>query len=84
VNPGVFTEMNVQYPCGDANAGDLFEELGLIKDAHAIALARCSVHTLSGPNGGAFGYLTWNRYFFRFNLPRGECAGFITQCCQPG
>jgi hypothetical protein len=85
VNPDVLTPMINSPLCNFGDAGEWLEQLGLINEAQASYETNVSVHTLDGPNGGAFGYINYMGLLFKFNLARGECPGFTPQCdCAEG
>lgn len=83
VNPEAQTPMTNSPLCGFGDAGEWLEQLGLINEAQASAPLTVSVHTLNGPNGGAFGYINYMGLLFKFDLARGECPGFTPQCDCP-
>lgn len=89
-NPAVDTPLMVSPMCDPADNGDLLERLGLVREALAgdgHAGASVNLHTLTGPNGGAFGYLNDGMgNIIQFDLGRANCPGFTAQCdwlCPP-
>jgi hypothetical protein len=87
-NPAVNTPANTSPQCQPLflDAREFFE--GLLPSAHAgpaimvdgFVGAWVNLHTLTGPSGGAFGYFGFGPFNFKFDLPRGDCAGLIPVC----
>jgi hypothetical protein len=76
------TELSSASACGVVDNEGLLEKLGLVNDARANGFPPyVTISTFDGPNGGAFGYFyDGNGSLFKFDLSRGECAGFTPKC----
>ena len=83
VELNVPTVMNTTNLCDVADAGDLFNQMGLIKDAQALpSQYLVTIETFTGPKGGAKGEFDSSTGSGKipFDLALGRCKLFEPQC----
>lgn len=85
VELGVPTDMNIEHLCNAlADAGDILNQMGLIKDSLASLppMFKVTIETFTGPKGGASGEFdsSTGSGKISFDLALGSCKPFEPQC----